>query len=258
MPQPQSSTLFTSPLELAPARRRPRRHQPVHDELVVGYVRASKDRQRLTPAVQQAAMNRWCGENGKTLVAVFIDRDVSGDSAVMQRPGLMNALAALREHLAGTLLVAVRDRIARSVSIASQVDAFVRAEGAALRCADGVGNADGPDGDLQRGISDVFAQHELSKIRWRTRQALALKKARCERTGSVPWGHRLESDGVHLVVDPQEQQIVRLVRRLNRRGWSLRGIAAELTRRGLRNRAGSTKWWPASVQGMLRAVLPAS
>jgi len=65
MPQPQSSTLFTSPFELAPARRRPRRHQPVHDELVVGYVRASKDRQRLTPAVQQAAMNRWCGENGK-------------------------------------------------------------------------------------------------------------------------------------------------------------------------------------------------
>ncbi len=41
MPQPQSSTLFTSPFEFAPPLRRPRRHQHVHDELVIGYVRAS-------------------------------------------------------------------------------------------------------------------------------------------------------------------------------------------------------------------------
>lgn len=251
MPKPQHAT-FDSPFEFTPPRRRSRSRQPIRDDLVVGYVRASKDRQRLTPAVQQSALKRWCAENGKTLTAVFIDRDVSGDSGVMQRPGLLKALAALREQRAGMLLVAVRDRIARSVQVAAHIQAIVHGEGAVLRCADGVGNADGPDGDLQRGISDVFAQHELSKIRWRTRQALALKKARCERTGSVPWGHRLSGDGVHLVVDPQEQIVVRLVRRLHCRGWSLRQITIELERRGLRNRSGSSKWWPASVQGMLR------
>jgi DNA invertase Pin-like site-specific DNA recombinase len=250
MPQPQPAA-FDSPFEFPSPRRRSRRHQSVREDLVVGYIRASKDRQRLTPAVQEAALKFWCEENGKTLVAVFTDRDVSGDSTVVQRPGLLKALAALQEHHAGTLLVAVRDRIARSVQVASQVDAFVRAEGAALRCADGVGNAEGPDGDLQRGISDVFAAHELSKIRWRTRQALALKRSRGERTGSVPWGFRLDRDDVHLVVDPDEQVIVRLVRRLNRRGWSLRSITAELERRGFRNRSGSTRWWPASIQSML-------
>jgi len=253
MPKPAVAVSAANPDLTSPSSRRRRRfQQPVCDDVVVGYCRASKDRQRLTPAVQLAALRRWCAENGKTLVANFLDRDVSGASGVMQRPGLLLALAALREHRAGTLLVSVRDRIARSVAVASQIEALVGVEGAALRCADGIGNGVGPDGDLQRGIADVFAQHELGKIRWRTKQALALKKSRGELTGSVPWGFKLSSDGIHLVPDKRETEAVAWAKRLHRRGRSLRDIAATLDARGVRSRSGGPLW-PASIQSMLRS-----
>jgi site-specific DNA recombinase len=72
------------------------------------------------------------------------------------------------------------------------------------------------------------------------------KRSLGERCGNIPFGSRLAADGVHLAPAPEEQRILTQVRRLRATGLSLRKIAAELNRRGLRTRRG-TAWVPQYV-----------
>jgi DNA invertase Pin-like site-specific DNA recombinase len=65
-------------------------------------------------------------------------------------------------------------------------------------------------------------------IRARTCAALAAKRARRERVGSVPYGFALDGDGVHLVAVRTEQATVARARELRAAGLSLRAIAASL------------------------------
>jgi hypothetical protein len=77
---------------------------------VIGYVRVSSDAQR-------AALKQWCAAHGGQLVLTCTDRGVSGGAALDQRPGLLAALAALKQHNAAILLVARRDRLRAMFSL---------------------------------------------------------------------------------------------------------------------------------------------
>ncbi len=65
-----------------------------------------------------------------------------------------------------------------------------------------------------------------------------MKKAKGQRVGAIPYGYRLAKDGQTLEPDPEEQSVVKLVRRLRKQGKSLRFIADTLTRRGFETRTG--------------------
>ena len=62
------------------------------------------------------------------------------------------------------------------------------------------------------------------------------KKARGERTGSVPYGYRLAADGVHLEAVPEVQALIAVVRRFPGAGLSLRAISHELATSGFLSR----------------------
>lgn len=233
----------------SPRSRRKLPHDPLR---VVGYIRASKERQQLTPQAQLDALRRWCGTHDAVMVAHFVDQNVSGATEPEDRPGMMKAVAALVELKAGTLLVVVRDRIARDVGVIANVEKAVSRAGAVLRSTDGIGELAGPSGFLQKDMTDVISAHERRMIAWRTREVLSLKKQRGELTGSAPWGFRVGRDGVHLVENPKEQEAIAVARRLRRRGRSLRAICATLDARGVRSRSGGPLW-PASIQSMLRS-----
>lgn len=215
--------------------------------LVVGYVRVSTDEQHLGPMAQEEALHRWCKANGCELVAVHSDLGVSGAAGLDKRPGLMAALDALDAHGAGRLLVAKRDRLARDVVIAAMVERLVARVGAEVVAADGTGNGDGPEALLMRRIVDAFAEYERALIRARTRAALAAKKARGERVGSVPYGYRLAADGVHLEPEPAEQEALALIRRYRELGLSLREIGERLEARGILPRSGK-RWHPQTIK----------
>ena len=104
-----------------------------------------------------------------------------------------------------------------------------------------------------RGIVDLFAQYERALIRTRTRNALAVKKAKRERTGSVPYGYRLANDGRSLVEDEAEQRAVRAVRELRAAGLTYRAVCVELERAGYVPRSGKG-WLPMTVQRIAEAV----
>ena len=217
---------------------------------VVGYIRVSTDEQHLGPVAQEKAIRDWCKANGAELVAIHKDLGVSGGAALDKRPGLLAAIDALEEHGAGRLLVAKRDRLARDVMVAAMVERLAARAGAEVVAADGTGNGDGPEALLMRRIIDAFAEYERALIRARTKAALAAKKARRERTGSVPYGYRLAADGKHLVEDPAEQEALALIRSYREQGLSLRAIGARLQARGVLPRNGRA-WQPQPLARIL-------
>jgi DNA invertase Pin-like site-specific DNA recombinase len=105
-------------------------------------VRVSTGDQALGPEAQRTALLAWCVAQGCTLVHVFVDQAVGGATPADQRPGLSAALAGVKQHGAGFLLVATRDRLARDTLIAALVEQRTQQLGASIRAVDGSGNTD--------------------------------------------------------------------------------------------------------------------
>jgi len=166
--------------------------------VAIGYVRVSTDEQRLGSEAQRASIEAWAAREGVSVVAWHVDEGVSGATPIERRPALAAALATLREHCAGVLVVAKRDRVARDVVVASMVERAATSAGARLVSADGTGNGDTPADAFMRTAVDGAAAYERGLIRARTTAALAAKRAKGERTGSVPFGCRLAADGVRV------------------------------------------------------------
>lgn len=236
----------------AVARRRGRRAAPADPRRAVAYIRMSTERQDLSPDAQRAAIESWAAREGVVVAAWHQDLGVSGGAPLEDRPGLMAAIEAVRAEGAGLLVVSRRDRLARDVLTAALVERLCERVGARVVGADGTGNGEGPEAALLRTLLDAFAAYERALIRGRTRAALAVKKARGERTGGVPYGWRAE--GKRLVPDPGEQATVARLRELRAGGRSLRQVAAALVAEGRRPRGGG-EW---AIQTVRRLTQDAS
>jgi len=206
--------------------------------VAVAYIRVSKDEQRLGPEAQRTAVEEWAAREGVQVAAWHVDQGVCSVTPVEDRPALCAALAALREHGAGLLVVAKRDRIARDVVVAATVERAAGSSGARVVSAAGEGNGDAPADQFMRGVIDCAAQYERGIIRARTKAALAAKKARGECVGQVPYGYVREGD--RLVAVASEQATITRARALAAEGRSQRAVAAQLAVEGHVSRTGRT------------------
>ena len=234
-----------------------KRNSPKASPLVaVAYVRASKEEQRLSEPAQRAAIAAWAKGAGVTVASWHVDQGVCSVDDLADRPALMAALAALKSHGAGVLVVAKRDRLARDVVLAAQFTRTVTKSGAAVVSAAGEGNGSSPADEFMRTVIDGAAQYERSLIRARTSAALQAKRARGERVSArLPYGYQLAGDGHHKLTDgkmecdescagclhlaPVESEQVVIARaRALRDGRSLQGVADALTAGGFTSRTG--------------------
>ena len=218
------------------------------------YTRVSTEEQAESGAglaAQEDAARAHAGRMGAEVIGVFADLGVSGSVGLERRPALLEAIAALRKG--DVLIVAKRDRIGRLDPMAmAMIQSAVERKGARIVSAAGEGtSSDDPSEVLMRRMIDAFAEYERLVIGARTRSALQAKKRRGERTGGVPFGKRVGSDG-RLLDDPAEQEVIGLVGRLRGDGLSVRGIASELNRREIPARG--ERWHHTTIQRLLKAA----
>lgn len=230
-------------------RRRPPSTDP---QLAIAYVRTSTDDQALGPHAQLASIDRWAAANGMRIAAVHRDLGMSGAAEVADRPELLAALASMEQHGAGILVVAKRDRLARDIVIAATIERLVQGKGARIVSADGL-NVSGPEGALLLAIIDAFSAYERALIRTRTTAALAVKKARGERVGEVPFGYRVEGD--KLTPCASEQRALDRIAELRAEGLSIRQIAVQLMAEAVPARG--ARWHPTSVARLLTRTVAA-
>ena len=236
-------------------RKRRTRTQPGDPDRAVSYVRVStlKQAQAFGPDAQRDVMKSWAVACSATIVEEFVDDGISGAREHADRPGLHAAIASLRVHRAGVLLVAKRDRLARDMEVVVAVEREVRRMGAKIVAADGAGNGEGLNEQLMRRMVDAIAEHERGLIRQRTKAALAVRRRQGLRTGSVPLGFRLADDGSHLVAYPHERAAQRRAVQLRAEGLTYREIARELDDERFATRSGKG-WHPQTVHRLVRRV----
>lgn len=188
-------------------------------------------------AAQLDACRRLADGQGVELIAIHQDAGISGAKGLEARPGLLDAISAMGKG--DVLVVAKRDRLGRDPIKVAMIESAVGRKGARIVSAAGEGtDGDDPASVLMRRMIDAFAEYERLLIGARTKAALGAKKERGERTGSVPYGYRLATDGIHLDSIDDEQKVILEARRLHRAGQSLRAIARELARHGFVSRSG--------------------
>lgn len=211
----------------------------------IGYVRVSTEEQAtdgVSLAAQEAKVRAYAALYEIELIEVVVD---AGQSAkTLDRPGLQRALAALKSGKADGLVVAKLDRLTRSVAdLASLLDGYFgeRAGRQLWSVADAIDTRTAA-GRMILNILMSVSQWEREAIGERTRDALQHKKSRGERVGRIPFGHDLAGDGVTLIPNAREQEVIGLIRRLRGDGYSLREIATELNAQGITRKQGATKW----------------
>ena len=100
-----------------------------------------------------------------------------------------------------------------------------------------------------RNMVAAFAMYERALIRSRTKAALAVKRAKGERVGTIPYGYRLAADGKHVEEDSEEQATIARARALRADGLSLRAIGRTLLGEGHHPR--TARAWHVQVLGRL-------
>lgn len=142
----------------------------------IGYARCSTDRQDLT--AQRAALAAL----GVTEDRIYTDHGLTGTNRA--RPGLDQALAAVR---AGDILVVPKlDRLARSVPDARAIADQLETKGVKLALGASVYDPTDPMGKMFFNILATFAEFESDLIRMRTREGMAVARAKGKLRGKQP------------------------------------------------------------------------
>ena len=145
-------------------------------ETRIGYARCSTDKQDLT-AQRLALIALGVAED-----RIYTDHGMTG--ANRARPGLDQALAAVRAG--DTLVVPKLDRLARSVPDARAIADLLAAKGVRLALGSSVHDPTDPMGRMFFNILATFAEFEADLIRARTREGMALARARGKLRGKQP------------------------------------------------------------------------
>ena len=142
----------------------------------IGYARCSTDRQDLT--AQRCALV----DLGVDPERIYTDHGLTGRTRA--RPGLDRALAAVRAG--DTLVVTKLDRLARSVPDAREIADQLLAREVKLALGPATHDPNDPMGKVFFNILATFAEFESDLIRMRTREGMAVARAKGKIRGKKP------------------------------------------------------------------------
>src|ERR1700759_1992121 len=142
----------------------------------MGYARGSSVLQDLT------AQREILASLGVPPDRIYLDKGLTGTTR--DRPGLDQALAAARAG--DTLVVPKLDRLARSVPDARAIGDALAARGVKLSLGGIVHDPRDPMGKMCFGILAGFAEFEVDLLRARTREGMAVAKAKGRLQGKPP------------------------------------------------------------------------
>jgi DNA invertase Pin-like site-specific DNA recombinase len=216
----------------------------------IAYYRVStraQGRSGLGVEAQQAAVGRFLRSTSGDLFAEFTEIE-SGTKAA--RPQFNEALRLCRIYSA-VLVIAKLDRLARNVALIAQL----------MESGVEFVAADFPQANrLTIHILAAIAEYEAKLISERVKAAIVASKAR-----GVVWGgnrnapiahldeaRRIGNEGRRRRAVARAIDLEPLIMEMRESGKSLKGIAAELIRLGIRQRRGGINWTPNAVRWALR------
>lgn len=223
------------------------------NRLTVAYVRVSTEEQAesgVSLAAQEARIAAYAVALGIEIGEVICDRGVSAKS--LDRPGMQQILAGVRDGRIGRVIALKLDRLTRSTrDLAALLELFAKSDAALVSVSESL-DTQTAAGRMVVSMLGVVAQWEREAIAERTSFALAHKRRNGIVYGSTPFGYRRE--GAVLMSEPVEQDALAEAMRMDRDGLSFRKIGAMLKARGVMPKRGCA-WHASSVRAMLRSKI---
>ena len=146
--------------------------------MLIGYARCSTTHQDQDLTAQREGLVALGVEPDR----IYSDVGLSGTNR--ERPGLREALAALRE---GDVLVVTKlDRLARSITDAHPTAAQIEQRDASLSLCGSTYDSRDPMGKMLFSMLATFAEFEADLIRTRTREGMAVARSRGRLRGKQP------------------------------------------------------------------------
>lgn len=201
---------------------------------------------------QERMIRSWAKAHGHRLVRIVSDNGRSGTLAETDRPGLLDAIGAVRRREVAGIVVTSVDRIARTLTVQEAVLAKVwEAGGAVLAVDSGEILRDDPDDPMRTFVRQVMgAVSELDRKlvikRLRNGRRTAIEQGR-RGSGRSPYGY--QSEGGVLRPVEHEQAVLDRIRAWHADGVSMAVIADRLNAESVPAKNG--RWHPTTVARVL-------
>lgn len=200
----------------------------------VSQVKGREGERFVSPGEQRDRIKAACERDGLTLVETFDELDVSGGSALEDRPGLRQAVAVIEAGRADVVAAAYFDRLFRSLTTQAEVLGRVEAAGGQVLAVD-VGQVTNASAGqwLSGTMLGAVSEYQRRSIRERSAEGQARAVAR----GATPWsrvpiGYTRRDDGT-LEPNPETVPIAKRAFEMRASGASHTKIRAMLKSHGV-------------------------
>ncbi len=223
----------------------------------IAYMRVSTAEQAVAGVsldAQRDEIRRYAAWREIDLAHEIVDAGVTGSKPLQERDGGRKLFDLAKEDHIRIVIAYKLDRLFRDAADCLIVTKLWDELEVDLHLIDMGGQAMDTSTAFGRFFLTIMAgvaEMERNLIGERTKVALAHLKANGKRTGGLPYGKGVAEDGKTLVVDLEEQEVIRMARQLRKEGKSLRQIAGELAQEGHRSRKGAV-FHPQQIHRMLK------
>ena len=212
----------------------------------------------MSESAQRDALRGYCAMR-QLAVAAWFEDTAQATSGWEQRPGAQALSARLAHPEAPRVLVCYSlDRLTTSPTRALERLSAWRAQGVEVH----VVSMGGQPVELMgmmgpwfiaalEGFSRMEQLHEREHVQHELTLPEAPRLSR-EQRGSIPYGYKLDPEGVFIIEAPEEQRALRYLMTLHRAGYSMRRIATKLTEEGYAPRG--ERWHVTTVARLIRRM----
>ena len=194
----------------------------------IGYIRVSTQEQEkngISLESQTRKIKAYVALKGLGEAEILSDPGVSGKD--LNRPGIQKMLEMVRAGEANNVVVYKLDRLSRRTQDSlNLIEEFTRMKVDFHSISENV-DTETPTGKFFLTVVSAISQMERDLIGERTADVLSMKKMKGEWVGRVPIGFKLGRKGI-LQVDDEQIKTVEKIKRLRRRGLSIREISGRV------------------------------
>jgi site-specific DNA recombinase len=221
----------------------------------IGYCRVSTEDQAkegVSLDNQRLKIEAYCQLKDLDLSEIIEDAGISAKN--LKRPGVQKVLKLARKKQVDAIVVYKLDRIFRSTVDALETTKMFDKWGVSFHSIEETLDTQSAMGRFFFTLTAALAEMERRIIGERTKAALSHKRSRNEKTGGdVPFGYELTDKGL-LLRNETEQKVIRVIRRLHQRGYSLRSICTELEKDAHKTKRGHLTWHPQTIATILKRI----